>query len=299
MRILCLTPLRCLTPLLLVLVIAGCASGGARPGPGESVAGQAMPEASPVIDRREATSPPTSGRIDPAFQPGARGGLPRHAGAGLTQTRPQTQPQAMGVQLDARVPPARFDENLAAYLIGPQDLLRVQVFEVEELSSKVRVNRQGYITMPLIGSVQVAGYNITEVERLIEQHLQEEYLQDPHVAVFIEEFASQRITVAGYVAKPGVFAMQGQTTLLQAIAMAGGVSEIADTDQIFVFRNPYGDKRSVLEFNLDDIEDGKVVDPLLRGTDMVVVDSSSGRKLLRDVTGTLRGFVGFGTLPVF
>jgi polysaccharide export outer membrane protein len=81
--------------------------------------------------------------------------------------------------------------------------------------------------------------------------------------------------------------------------MAGGIDEIADTEQIFVFRNPYGGNRSVLEYNLDDIEDGKVPDPLLKGTDIIVVDSSSGRKLLRDITGTMRGFVSLGALPVF
>ena len=195
--------------------------------------------------------------------------------------------------------PQRFDEDLEAYLIGPRDLLEIKVFEVDELSSKARVNRRGSITLPLIGAIKVQGRNVTEVEALIEEALAREYLQDPHVAVFIEEFASQRFTVEGFVKKPGVFNMQGQTTLIQAIATAGGVSEIADTEQVFVFRNPYGTQREVLEFNLNKIHDGKQPDPLLQGTDIVVVDSSAGRKLIRDVTKTLRGFIGFGTLPVF
>ena len=199
---------------------------------------------------------------------------------------------------EPRMMPARFDEDLGAYLIGPQDLLKVEVFEVEELSSTVRVNRRGRITMPLIGSISVTGHNITEVERLIEQRLAEEYLQDPHVAVFVEEFASQKVTVEGSVQKAGVFVMEGRTTLLQAIAMAGGVSDVADTDQIFVFRDPYEGNRLILEFDLDDIEDGKVPDPLLKGTDIVVVGVSSARRLLKDVTGALRGFVGFGTIPL-
>jgi len=202
-------------------------------------------------------------------------------------------------QSDRQMAPTRFAEDLGAYLIGPRDLLQVQVFEVDELSSKVRVNRRGYITMPLIGAIPVAGHNITEVEHLVEQRLAEEYLQDPHVAVFVEEFASQKVTVEGYVKKPGVFAMEGRTTLLQAIAMAGGVDDIADTDQIFVFRNPYGENRSVLDFNLDSIEDGEQPDPLLQGTDIVVVDSSSGRRLLKDISSTMRGFVSLGALPVF
>jgi len=193
----------------------------------------------------------------------------------------------------------RFDEEPAAYLIGPRDLLQINVFGVEELSAKARVNRAGFITLPLLGAVKVAGQNITEVEHLIAEHLARDYLQDPHVAVFVEEYASQKITIEGFVKSPGVFDMQGRTTLLQAIAMAGGMVEIADTAQIFVFRDPYGNNRSILEFNLDEIRDGNMADPILRGTDIVVVDSSSSRRLIKDVTGTLRGFLSFGALPLF
>ena len=81
--------------------------------------------------------------------------------------------------------------------------------------------------------------------------------------------------------------------------MAGGVTDIADTAQIFVFRNPYGNNRAILEFNLDEIHDGEMVDPMLKGTDIVVVDSSSTRRLIKDVSGTLRGFLRFGALPIF
>ena len=192
----------------------------------------------------------------------------------------------------------RFEEDLGSYLIGPRDLLEIKVFEVEELSAKARVNRRGFITLPLIGPVKVSGRNITEVENIIAEHLAADYLQDPHVAVFIEDYASQKLTVQGYVKSPGVFDMEGRTTLLQAIAMAGGVTEIADTAEIFVFRNPYGQNRTILEFNLDEIQDGEMDDPLLRGTDIIVVDSSTTRRLLKDVTGTLRGFMTFGTLPI-
>lgn len=228
---------------------------------------------------------PRAGPVNPSFTRGSAGGV-----GGSPD--PALMVQAPGTEM------VRFDEDLGAYLIGPRDLLHIKVFDVDELSAKARVNRSGFITLPLLGSIKVAGQNITEVEHLIAEHLARDYLQDPHVAVFIEEYASQKVTVEGYVKSPGVFPMEGHTTLLQAIALAGGVTDIADTAQILVFRNPYGQNRAVLEFNLDEIHDGISRDPLLRGTDIVVVDSSSSRRLIKDISGTMRGFLSFGALPV-
>lgn len=232
---------------------------------------------------------PRAGPVNPSFTRGSigAGGSPdpalRGGGAAVAGT--------------GRYEAEQVHDGLGAYLIGPRDLLQIKVFEVEELSAKARVNRSGFITLPLLGAVKVGGRNITEVEHLIAEQLSRDYLQDPHVAVFVEEYASQKVTVEGYVKSPGVFPMEGRTTLLQAIALAGGVTDIADTEQILVFRNPYGQNRAVLEFNLDQIHDGAMSDPLLRGTDIVVVDSSSSRRLIKDVSGTLRGFLSFGVLP--
>ena len=236
---------------------------------------------------------PRAGPVRPSFTRGSTGGAggsPDPALAVRVQGGQGAQSPVAGV--------ARFDEDLGAYLVGPRDLLQIKVFGVEELSAKARVNRSGFVTLPLLGAIKVSGQNIAEVERLIADHLARDYLQDPHVAVFVEEYASQKVTIEGYVKSPGVFDMEGRTTLLQAIAMAGGVVEIADTAQIFVFRDPYGNNRSILEFNLDEIRDGNMADPILRGTDIVVVDSSSTRRLIKDVSGTLRGFLSFGALPL-
>jgi polysaccharide export outer membrane protein len=233
---------------------------------------------------------PRAGPVNPSFTRG------QTRGAGGSPD-PLLMPQGQRAGQDQDEGVGRFDEDLGAYLIGPRDLLQIKVFEDKELSAKVRVNRSGFITLPLLGSIKVAGRNNTEVEQVIAEHLAKDYLQDPHVAVFIEEYASQKVTVEGYVKSPGVFPMEGRTTLLQAIALAGGVTDIADTAEILVFRNPYGQNREVLNYNLDEIHDGKLNDPLLHGTDIVVVDSSSSRRLIKDVSGTLRGFLSFGVLP--
>ena len=231
---------------------------------------------------------PRAGPVNPSFS---------HDSADGTSAPALRRGDGIAVAGPGRYETDRFDEDLGAYLIGPRDLLQIKVFEVEELSAKARVNRSGFITLPLLGAIKVGGRNITQVEQLIAAELSRDYLQDPHVAVFIEEYASQKVTVEGYVKSPGVFAMEGRTTLLQAIALAGGVTDIADTTEILVFRNPYGQDRAVLQFNLDEIQDGVMGDPLLRGTDIVVVDSSSSRRLIKDVSSTLRGFLSFGVLP--
>ena len=110
------------------------------------------------------------------------------------------------------------------YRIGPEDLLEVSVFEEEKLNKSVRVSSQGNISLPLIGVLRVKDLTANELEREIRDLLAEKYLQDPHISVFIKEYRSQRISVIGAVEKPGVFEVTGQKTVLDALAMAGGLS---------------------------------------------------------------------------
>jgi polysaccharide export outer membrane protein len=98
-------------------------------------------------------------------------------------------------------------ENLDNYRIGPEDVLEVYVFGVDELTQTVRVNSAGYISLPLIEQVKAAGLSSEELAKLIEAKLAEDYLQDPHVSIFIKEFFGQRVTIAGAVHGGGI----GQT----------------------------------------------------------------------------------------
>jgi polysaccharide export outer membrane protein len=176
------------------------------------------------------------------------------------------------------------------YLIGPQDLLEIQVFGVEELYRKVRVNSRGSISLPLIGTIQAAGSTAEQLEARLAAELSKNYLQDPQVSVFIEEFTNLRVTVEGAVKKPGIFPLQGQTTLLQSIALAEGPDRLASS-VVKVFRIQGGGARQSLQFDLDEIRDGTIPDPLLKGDDIVVVETSTGKSVLHGVTDTLRGFV--------
>ncbi len=180
------------------------------------------------------------------------------------------------------------------YQIGAHDLLDISVFQVPDLSRTVRVNSRGLISLPLIGSVQAAGLTSDQLETTIARKLSENYLQDPQVSVFIKEYISQRVTIEGSVQKAGVYQLTGPTTLLQAIAMASGVDQLADENAVTVFRDNGSDARQSLVYDLEAIRAGKKPDPEIKGDDIVVVQKSGSRSAIKTVTDTIRGIVGFG-----
>ena len=122
------------------------------------------------------------------------------------------------------------------YRIGPSDELDVSVFQVAELSGLRRVNSRGQIRMPLIGAVNVAGKSAQEVEDLLVELYGKDYLQDPQISVEVKLHASQQVTMYGAVQKPGVYPLTGRTTLLQALSLAGGISRVANEEEVVVFR---------------------------------------------------------------
>jgi polysaccharide export outer membrane protein len=182
------------------------------------------------------------------------------------------------------------------YRIGPSDLLEISVFQIPELSRTVRVNARGALTLPLIGEIQAGGLNGQQLEMLLAQKLKETYLQDPQVSVFIKEFVSQRVTVSGNVNKAGVFPISGKTTLMQAIAMAGGLDKLANESDIKVFRDRHDGLREVLAYDLAPIRKGEMADPVLHTSDVIEVGKSAGRSVLKDITETLRDISVFGLL---
>ena len=131
------------------------------------------------------------------------------------------------------------------YKIGPEDLLEISVFEEEKLNKTVRVSSQGNINLPLLGILRVKGLTANELEKEIRDLLAEKYLQDPNVNVFIKEYRSQRISVIGAVEKPGVFEVTGQKTILDILAMAGGLKE--DAGQLLFLIRPNSSTPSVEE----------------------------------------------------
>lgn len=171
-------------------------------------------------------------------------------------------------------------EGQSQYRMGAQDLIDVSVFGVEELGKTVRVNSNGQISLPLIGTVMAGGLTVPELEADLARRYAVDYLQHPQVTVFIKEYSSQRITLEGAVKQPGIYPITGKISLLQAIAEAKGLDPLADLGGIVLFRQVDG-KRMAAAYDIRDLRSGKVQDPQLYGDDIVVIEQSGSKTALR------------------
>lgn len=172
-------------------------------------------------------------------------------------------------------------QGASDYRVGAQDLLSISVFGVQELNKDVRVNSNGQISLPLIGGVMAGGRTIPELEADLATKYSAGYLQKPQVSVFVKEFTSQRVTLEGALGKPGIYPITGKTSLLQSIALAGGVDDkTADLSGIVLMRQISG-KRMAAVYDLRKIRKGEVDDPQIYGDDIIVVEQSASKTALR------------------
>lgn len=194
-----------------------------------------------------------------------------------------TQPPRFNEVPSASGPPTAVSED---YAIGPQDTLEVSVFQVADLTKTVRVESNGTILLPLIGQVRATGRNAKQLSNEIAAELGKTYMKDPLVTVTVKESANQRVTVDGAVLQPGIYPISGNTTLMQAIALARGPTEIADLRQVAIFRND-GIRRTSALFDLSSIRAGKMADPAVMSNDVIVVETSRGRTFLRNLSSVI------------
>jgi len=129
--------------------------------------------------------------------------------------------------LDARPAPVTLAEEAlqggSDYEIGRQDLLDIKVFDIDELNQTVRVADDGSITMPLLGRIVAAGRTKSELQALIAELLEDGFVRDPQVTVFVREYESKKVAVTGAVRKPGSYEMLGRKTILEMLSQAGGL----------------------------------------------------------------------------
>jgi len=180
--------------------------------------------------------------------------------------------------------------------IAAGDVLAVDVFQVEELSTEERVTDSGLIVMPLIGAIDLSGLTTEDAESKIAAALQKDYLQDPQVNIFVKEYANMRITVGGAVKKPGIFPLTGPTTLLQAIAQAEGVTNLANEKEVIIFRTNAANAINAYVVDIKEIQQGHLRDPVLASNDKIVVPKSGSAVFFTNVRDSLRGFINFGAL---
>lgn len=177
----------------------------------------------------------------------------------------------------ALVAPGAGADDPAQYRIGENDLLAVEVFGLDDFDRQVRVLRDGTISLPLVGSLAIAGLTLEQAQAKIADELRRRRLvRDPQVTLFVEEYLSRSVAVQGAVQRPGVYQMLGSKTLLEIIGEAGGLSgregERAGR-QIFVVRSDPQGQQIRLELDarrLVDEGDASLNIPLRPG-DVVVV----------------------------
>ena len=189
----------------------------------------------------------------------------------------------------AALPAAKLStsETLKDYVIGPLDKLNVRVFKVNDLSlDNLQVDATGQIDFPLIGNVKAEGKTASQLAQEIATLLGARYLQSPQVTVTVVDAASQKVTVEGEVKSPGVFQMRGRTTLMQAIAMGGGVSPTADLHKVAIIRQVDGVRKAAI-CDYSRIRAGTSADPVIQGDDVVVVDGSTVKSAWQQVLQTL------------
>jgi polysaccharide export outer membrane protein len=138
------------------------------------------------------------------------------------------------------------------YVIGADDVLSIMFWRDKDLSApEVIVRPDGKVTLPLLNDVQAAGRTPEELGNAIRDAARK-FVEDPNPTVIVKEIKSRRVFITGRIEKPGPYPLNGKTTILQLIAMAGGLREFVDGKDISLMRSEQG-KQSVYAFNYQDV----------------------------------------------
>jgi len=138
------------------------------------------------------------------------------------------------------------------YVIGPEDVLEVSVWKNTDLSRSVIVRPDGKISLPLLGEIKAAGLTPEQLHLIITKKLGQ-YQQAVEASVIVKEINSYKVFLFGDVIKPGVYSMKRRTSLVQAIAMAGGFNQFASRNSIVVIRESTDGLSERLNVRFDDI----------------------------------------------
>lgn len=185
-------------------------------------------------------------------------------------------------------------QDFSNYLIGPQDELIVDVFGAPDLKRDGQVDGAGNISLPLVGNINVGGKTPAEASQEIAGQLRGKYVKDPQVTITIVKANPRTVTVDGAVQQPGVYPVTGRMTLQEAIASARGAANIANLNNVVIFRT-VNNKRMAALFSLKEIRSGRLADPQIYGNDVVVVGEDAARRFMQDfsIFPRLGSFVPF------
>jgi polysaccharide export outer membrane protein len=142
------------------------------------------------------------------------------------------------------------------FVIGNGDVLAINVWKETEVSRVVPVRSDGRISLPLVGEIQAGGRTPKQLESDISAKLKD-YVSEPEVTVIVQEIKSQKFNVLGMVMKPGSYVLTNPTTVLDAIAMAGGFRDFAKQKDVYVLRRAADGSQTRLAFNYKDVVKGR------------------------------------------
>jgi polysaccharide export outer membrane protein len=191
--------------------------------------------------------------------------------ANVAQGNAQTNqmPQSQEAVATSAPKSATVDPN---YLIGPQDVLDINVWKEQELTRSVPVRPDGKISLPLLNDVQAAGLTPLQLSMRITASLRK-YVADPQVTVVVTQINSQRIYILGEVNRAGAYPLLPGMTVLEALSSSGGFTIFANTKKIYVLRKAANGKQEKLPFNYKSVIHGKAPEqniPLQAGDTIVV-----------------------------
>ena len=147
------------------------------------------------------------------------------------------------------LPSASFAQD---YVLGPRDVLRITVYEHQDLETRVRISEDGGITFPLLGEIAVLGLTVKQLKKKLTAMLGDGFIIDPHVNVFIDEFHVV-VYVTGQVERPGSYPYVEGMTAIKAISLAGGLTERAAEAEIKVRRKTDGGVEETVPLRIHDL----------------------------------------------
>jgi polysaccharide biosynthesis/export protein len=144
----------------------------------------------------------------------------------------------------------------ASFFIGNDDLLAINVWKEPDISRSVPVRSDGKISLPLVGELQATGRTPLQLEQDIAGKLRS-YIAEPEVTVMVQEIHSQKFNILGQIMKPGSYSLESASTVLDAIAAAGGFRDFANQKHIYILRQDPGGGESRIAFNYKNVIKGK------------------------------------------
>ncbi len=195
-----------------------------------------------------------------AQEAGASAAAPQAATPQTAAPQPATRPTDTGVALPSD------------YAIGPEDVLGILFWRDTEMSGDVTVRPDGMITLPLLGDVRAVGLTPEALATHVEAAAGK-LITEPNVTIVVRQINSRKVYITGEVTTGGSYPLSGPRTVMQLIALAGGLTEYADSKNITVMRTAADGQQQVFRFNYKDVARGKNLQQniLLKPGDTVVV----------------------------